>query len=336
MNDWIKRYVHDVARRLPESQRDEVKKELEANIGDMLPEQPTEADIKAVLTTLGAPRILASNYRGKQRYLISPEWMEEYLHVLKIVIIIFAAIALISGLVERIINPETDQWFAMILEVLFGAFADLWNSAFNAFAIVTLIFAGIEYGYRNDKKREAWKPEDLPQLPKENVRKIARGESIAGIIFSTIFGVLWVYFVWNNQTYFIAYNDGVVIAPIFVDAVIKSFLPFFIVTTVLTILNHYFKLVVGHWTVSIAASHTVEQVFSLVVMMVFFTTPGLLNPELLDSIATFFVLPLATIQGYIAQGANWLIVFIGIVTLIDIISTWVKTLRRQGASSKAR
>ncbi|MCK7487015.1 MAG: hypothetical protein MZU97_17045 [Bacillus subtilis] len=54
MNDWIKRYVHDVARRLPESQRDEVKKELEANIGDMLPEQPTEADIKAVLTTLGA------------------------------------------------------------------------------------------------------------------------------------------------------------------------------------------------------------------------------------------------------------------------------------------
>ena len=88
----IKRYVYDVTRRLPENQREEVGKELQANINDMLPNDPTEEDIKKVLVELGEPRILASSYRQKPRYLISPEWMDDYFQTLKIVMIVFGVI----------------------------------------------------------------------------------------------------------------------------------------------------------------------------------------------------------------------------------------------------
>ena len=48
MSNLIERYVHDVARRLPEKDREDVKKELRANIYDMLPEGASEEAIKKV------------------------------------------------------------------------------------------------------------------------------------------------------------------------------------------------------------------------------------------------------------------------------------------------
>ena len=48
-NNLIERYVYDVARRLPEKDREDVKKELRANIYDMLPENANDEAIKKVL-----------------------------------------------------------------------------------------------------------------------------------------------------------------------------------------------------------------------------------------------------------------------------------------------
>ena len=77
--------------------RAEVGKELRANIDDMLPENPTDAAIEAVLVKLGEPRALAGGYRGKPRFLIAPEWMDEYLQVLKTVLIVFEPLRSFPG-----------------------------------------------------------------------------------------------------------------------------------------------------------------------------------------------------------------------------------------------
>ena len=77
-NNWIERYVYDVARRLPEKDREEVKKELRANIYDMLPENAGNEQVKKVLYELGSPASLAEKYRQKPRYLISPAYYDEY------------------------------------------------------------------------------------------------------------------------------------------------------------------------------------------------------------------------------------------------------------------
>ena len=52
MSDLIERCLYDVTRRLLESERDEVRRELMANISDMLPDNPAERDIADVLTSL--------------------------------------------------------------------------------------------------------------------------------------------------------------------------------------------------------------------------------------------------------------------------------------------
>ena len=48
-NNLIERYVHDVARRMPDKEREDVKQELRANIYDMLPEGASEDAVKKVL-----------------------------------------------------------------------------------------------------------------------------------------------------------------------------------------------------------------------------------------------------------------------------------------------
>ena len=55
----IERYVYDVTRRLPEKEREDVMKELRANIYDMLPEGASEDAVKKVLYELGSPVSLA-------------------------------------------------------------------------------------------------------------------------------------------------------------------------------------------------------------------------------------------------------------------------------------
>lgn len=193
MNNLIERYVYDVTKRLPEAQRSEVSMELKANIEDMLAEDHSEENIKKVLIELGNPRILATNYRQKPRYLISPEWMDDYLQTLKIVIVVFASITLVFSLIENIMNPESENIIGIIFEVFFSVIGEIIQSAFSAFAIVTLIFAGISTSQRNDKCMQ-WNPDKLPELPKENVKKISKVESIIGLTLSIIFGTLFVYF----------------------------------------------------------------------------------------------------------------------------------------------
>ena len=97
MNNLIERYVHDVARRLPEKDREEVKKELRANIYDMLPEGANDDAVKKVLYELGSPISLAEKYRTKPRYLISPAYYDEYVGVLKWVLPLVGVIVMVIG-----------------------------------------------------------------------------------------------------------------------------------------------------------------------------------------------------------------------------------------------
>lgn len=85
MKKIIERYIYAVTKRLPERMRDEVKEELNANIHDMLPKNPTDQDIDELLHKLGHPRELARNYHGEDRYVISPLFYDDYIQVLKIV-----------------------------------------------------------------------------------------------------------------------------------------------------------------------------------------------------------------------------------------------------------
>lgn len=282
MKNMIERYVYDVTRRLPENTRIEVSRELAANIDDMLGEDRSEENIKKVLIELGEPRVLAANYRQKPRYLVSPEWMDDYLQTLKIVIIVFASISLVSGLIENILNPEATNLIEIIFEVFFSVISQIVQSALSAFAIVTIIFASISAYQQKNKTKCKWDPEDLPEVPKGNVRKISRVESIIGLTMSIIFGTLFIYFLWNNQTY-IGWFEGNdferVTVAFFNDSVFKPFMPFIIINIVISVAVNLVKLRVGHWNISVAVIHTFEQIISIIILFVFASTTNIVNPE---------------------------------------------------------
>ncbi len=141
MNSLIERYIYDVTRRLPEASRADVKKELNVNISDMLPEKHTEEDVKKVLISLGEPRILANGYRTKQRYLISPEKMDDYLRILKIVLIVFGSISLVFGMIDAILHLEATTGFGVFIGIVVTIdiiilWAKKMNIQFNQQAIV--------------------------------------------------------------------------------------------------------------------------------------------------------------------------------------------------------
>jgi len=329
MKNMIERYVYDVTRRLPENQRSEVTKELIANIEDMLSDDHSEDNIKRTLIELGDPRILASNYRHKPRYLVSPEWMDDYLQTLKIVVVIFASISLVFGLLEHIMNPEATNIVGIVFEVFFTVISEVIQSALGAFAIVTIIFAGIS-AYHLNHKSSQWNPDKLPDLPKENVKKISRVESIIGLTLSIIFGSLFIYFAWKNQTY-IGWFDGDdferVTVAFFNSSVIDTFIPFFIINVVLAVIVNFMKLKSGHWTIGIAIAHTIEQIVSVIILFLFATSTNVVNPAYwVEASASTTITVEQFSEGY-SKGIMGLAWFIAVVSAIDILSIWIKTLK---------
>jgi hypothetical protein len=244
MNTLIDRYIYNVAKRLPENTREEVKKELRANIEDMLPERPSEEEIKKVLITLGDPRLLATQYRGKQRFLISPEWMDDYLSVLKIVLIVYCSVALVFGLIDGIAENIDNNIFGAISSIASYALSDVVSHAFQAFGIVTLIFVLIEK-FNGKNKKKPWDPASLPEVPKENSVKISRSGSIAGLIFGTIFGAIFIYLIMTNQFVIAWTSNGEtwrISSPLFDAGVAASFVPVFFLSLGLSILEEFVKL----------------------------------------------------------------------------------------------
>ena len=329
MNDLIERYIHDVTRRLPEASRLEVGKELRANIDDMLPPNPTTEDIKKVLITLGEPRVLASKYRGKQRYLISPEWMDEYLQVLKIVLIVLGSLAFFSTLLTHILYPTATTPIGIFAEVVGNVFGEVWSSLFGGFAMVTLIFVAIDY-FKVNSKRGPWNPDHLPKLPKPTDIKISKVGSIIGLMMALILGSFFIFMLFENQRYigWFAIEGGVrVIYPVFTDAVCQLFAPLFIVSFLLAIGDSIIKYFYGQWNLVTATSHTIYKILSVALVITFFRQPNLMNPVFMAHAETVFGVDAAVIQTGISSAIDGFTVLIIILTMVDLITTWVKTLK---------
>jgi hypothetical protein len=109
--DLVKRYIYAVTSRLPASQRDEIERELQSNIEDMLEErtgggEASKQDVEAVLLALGSPETLADQYRGHRRYLIGPEYYASYLTVLKLVLVVVGIVVTVTFAIQWIMEPS--------------------------------------------------------------------------------------------------------------------------------------------------------------------------------------------------------------------------------------
>lgn len=329
MNDMLERYVYAVTKRLPEDQRVEVATELKANINDMLPNNPTAEDVKTVLVSLGEPRKLAAEYRGDKRSLITPEWMSDYLMVLKIVLVILGVVNFVFALIDTLINPEAVTVIGIIAETFAKVISRVLNGMLSGFAIVTLIFTAIS-NCASKSTGETFNPEKLSAVPKDSDKKISRTGALIELIIGTIMSVILIYLLWHNKTYLVWYDEVSGwnhSLPMFTEEVLKTYIPLFIFALAMAFSNTAVKVVKKEWTVFVAGFHTLYQLASTGIFLAFINTKRLINQVFIAEAANYLSLDASTITVAIARGALGFSIFIGTIIAIDLIATWVKTLK---------
>jgi hypothetical protein len=194
----IDRYLNEVKLYLPAAQRDDIAKELSANILAEMEDQEsglgrplTEDEQIAILQQQGSPLVVASRYRHDQssftfgRVIIGPTLFPLYTKILTLNLSITLVVASVV---------------MATLGVHVGLSA-LLLPAFLQFTAVTTIFAIVEQYQKKSHILDRWNPRSLP--PVRDPLKISRSSSFSGMLSGLIFVLCWLHV--PGATYAVAY-----------------------------------------------------------------------------------------------------------------------------------
>lgn len=334
--ELVRKYVYAVTQKLPAQQRADIEKELTGLIEDMLDERTQggpvqESDVEEVLFELGDPSALANKYRGKERYLISPEQFDTYLSVLKIVLVSVAIAISVGFVVEIFMGPVN------IAKLIAEYLASLLSVSIQGLAWVTIVFALLELRGNRDadnksSTKKTWKPSDLPSVPDPKTM-IKPTEPILGIIFSIVFLVLFTYML--NLVGVHLFKDGQsTVIPVFNEEVFRKYIPLIWVLTAIGILRDCMKMISRKWTFQIVVYHLFFNIASFIFVLVLFTDPTIWNAQFMNELVN---------AGAVAEGSEsyqtistiWdrsregIIYIIALITVIDSVATGLKLYRKQ-------
>jgi len=326
MKKYIERYIFDVTRRLPKEMQEEVEKELEANIYDMLPENHTEEDIDQLLHKLGSPRTIANNYKEDKRYVISPLYYEDYMRVLKLVLIIVGVVSLVFGAIDSIIGANEPTLLETIGYIISRIVGDLISSLITAFFFVTVIFWAIDY-HSSKSKSENWKLKDLPDLPSPKVTTISKTNTMIGLMFYTIFSTIFIVFLIKYADITGWHENGILIAPLFNTTVSDQFIVFFIISAIIGFIVYLLQLYEGKWKLNVAICYTASTIISLGIGLLFINQPNLVSTQFFLKLADTMEVTVQYLRNGLRNIMIWISVIAVVVTTFDLISIWLKTLK---------
>lgn len=294
INTTVNRYIFDVTRRLPQSQKEDISRELRGLIDDMLEAQaqgePTEQDLNAVLLKLGEPKKLANQYRDKNRYLIGPAYYDQYLLLLKIVLRTVFFGMMVASFVNAALTLNFDS---LSMEVNFVVLALVngvisgFSGLFQGFAWVTVIFACIEYAAKKEPGKAAsqglWNPSTLPPVPSETA-VIRKSEPIAGIILTVVVIILFNFAPQLMGAY--STKNGFASIPIFDLQVLNQSLLFFNICFAMGILRESCKLFFGRYSMKLAMIVLALNAVTVLLTVLLFSNTALWNPDFLRMFST--------------------------------------------------
>lgn len=282
---WVERYVYDVSRRLPEKEREEVERELTANIADMLPDGAEEKEIEAVLQELGAPRELAEKYRQSPRYLISPAIYDEYIRILKLIVplvggIVFA-IGAVMGVFEPWLSGESGGTAAIVANIIGRGWSMGIAAVFHAALWTTVGFVIAERtGEFTEKKRNSrWKLSELPEIPPAKKYRIPLAETVvelvAVVVSYTIFALMAFDFLGSVGAG--AYN------PFNIQA-LQLFIPLFLTAALLDVATCILKIIKRRWTGLVCVAVLVTNLVAAGAWMALITSKDIFKPEIIAAL----------------------------------------------------
>lgn len=292
-NNLMERYLYDVIRRIPEQQKEDIKKELQTLIQDMLEERvgdrkPTDQELAAVLTELGNPADLARKYRGEEKHLIGPRYYDQYWFLMKIVLVCAGAGMVISTIITAFVESagmvfsDTYLPFGELAEQIFP-FWSIPSILVCIFGYITIAFAVIEhFQIRLDLKIGTWSPEKIPQIPNKKV-SISRVESTFGVVFQIIFASVFCFIphllgVWLEQ------GESMVIIPVFHMEIWNQVLPFLIGSFLMGLINEVVKLIAGRYNTAVAISTVLTGAIGFCLAVIAFKFYDIWNPQFVSEI----------------------------------------------------
>ncbi|MEE0060886.1 MAG: hypothetical protein UE295_08670 [Acutalibacteraceae bacterium] len=326
-NDLKERYIYAVTKKLPEKIRQDVSDELETLIEDMLLErcgasEPTEKDLRIVLTELGTPRELYEKYTdtGKD-CLIGFPYYSDYKAILKIVIISGVIGTFVVSVLSEIVNPS-GAWYNAITKCIEPAL----DVIPSAFMLITLVFAfcyhnGIDINLKND-----FDFDKLPPVPDKN-KKISRVDPILGIVFPILFFIV---FMFAPQILGIGFIKGEGVSdfiPAFSTEAIHSSWLFIVIITVCGVVREAIRLIEGRECKSVMISTIVANTITIVTSSIWLLGTDIMNPVVADEAAAMF----ANDQIVLNILSNFQIFILAIIvfaSLLEIAVTTVKTLKK--------
>lgn len=288
---WIQRYLYDVVRRLPEGQKEDIKRELESLIEDMLEERAgneksEEENVRDVLQELGDPAVLAARYLGGDPHVIGGIYYPLYCQILKVVLICVGVGMAISVIVGFIVHARVETADGLIgyVQKDFVGLASIPGALLEAFGATTLVFWILERNRVKVKGKRPWKPEQMPEIP---VKKavISRGDSIAGIVFCLLAAVLLVCAPELIGAYLKTPEGEMVLVPVFNLQVWNSVLPLILAGMALGIAENAVKLISGRYTMAVMWTNIMGNLVSISIAFLVFGRADLWNSGFWEEIA---------------------------------------------------
>ncbi|MDM5306508.1 HAAS signaling domain-containing protein [Peribacillus frigoritolerans] len=293
--ELIELYIQEVTRRLPEKNRADIALELQSTIEDMLPEDHTEQDVKAVLLKLGDPVTLASGYRDRPMHLIGPRYYDVYINLLKMILPIAAVISLIALVGDNPFRDTGNTVMEAILKIIGKGISGIISTGIQVFFWLTLSFAILE---RLDTSKDQspvtkdlkpWTPENLKDIPNISKKKaVPMIEVFASLLGLSVFAAL--YFNAANLLGVYEKRNGslIFVTPSFNQDVLNSYWLLVSCVIIIGVLLAIYKLFLGRWTLKLALFHAIYQLLYTLAFIIIISNPDLLNPEFLAYQRTLF------------------------------------------------
>ncbi|MGH0051777.1 MAG: hypothetical protein ACQ5SW_00105 [Sphaerochaetaceae bacterium] len=314
MHELISRYIGETVRHLKAKEREEVEKELEANILDMLGEDPSEEAIEQTLLDMGSPSSLATKYRGSERYLIGPATYDTYWMVLKLVALVVSLVTLVFTILSFLFTANILTIYEMIAKVLGSVF----SAASSAFLWVTITFALLDrYQVKTDTKE--WNRAELYHLVQLSTKEIKKKDSIIDLVGLSLF-FLFLGFLYMKSNLLAIYQRGQVSIPLFQAELLRPYLLGWMGITVLDFFVAMLKLLRGRWTKSLLGFSAISDLIGVLYFIFVATRWQIYNNNAL----LFFNLSLERWQ-IIMKAAS---VILLILTLINIADDAYTTLKK--------
>lgn len=319
-NDLIERYIYAVTKRLNRKQREDVAQELRTLVDDMLSERcgeriPEEKDVRIVLTELGTPQELYSQYdEDADKCLIGQPYYSTYKFVMKIVLLSVAGGLTAANLILQMIEPKA--FFEAVLVWLEHVHSGLLES----FTIVTLLFI---YFYRKGiKLTEPFNFDDLPPVPKKS-QEISKWESITGIGFSMIFVVLFVF----TPEVFCVIHDGVRVSLFDTDAIRQTWF-LILAFAACGIGREAVQLLEGRYNKKVMVTALVTDALSAVFCIWWLKGFDVLNQTFLANMEVLFAGESSIVYRMFANFDTFFLGCMLFALVLDAVDVTVRTLRK--------